>query len=110
MAFPRPSQSPWAEPGSGVFGVLRFPFRRIIDAKDSRPHCVESPMKPAIFWILLPCASAIASTSLAADETPHYVRLASGVSGHVHPAACVTKKGTVLVIFGQQEYIDLRIA
>lgn len=53
-----------------------------------------------LFWV---------TSSLAADETPAYVRLASGVSGHVHPAACVTKKGTVLVIFGQQEYVDLRI-
>jgi hypothetical protein len=38
------------------------------------------------------------------------VRIASGVSGHIHPAACVTKKGTVLVIFGQSDMKDLRLA
>src|SRR3954468_16313771 len=45
-----------------------------------------------------------------AGETEPLVRIASGVSGHIHPACCVTKKATVLVTFGQQEYIDLRIA
>src|SRR5262249_3303088 len=40
-----------------------------------------------------------------ADEKP--VRIASGVSGHIHPAACVTKSGAVVVIFGQSDYKDL---
>lgn len=47
----------------------------------------------------------------AAEEfKPEYVRIASGVSGHIHPAACVTQKGTVLVIFGQRDRYDLKIA
>jgi hypothetical protein len=51
------------------------------------------------------------SPGLAADEwPPKPVRIASGVGGHIHPAACVTKAGTVLVIFGQSDYKDLRLA
>src|SRR5262245_42226714 len=65
-------------------------------------------MNATVFYSAVLLAVPLSTTSLPADEAP-YVRLASGVSGHVHPAACVTKKGTVLVIFGQQEYIDLRI-
>ena len=38
------------------------------------------------------------------------VRIASGVSGHIHPALCVTKKGTVVAIFSQSDYKDLKIA
>lgn len=37
------------------------------------------------------------------------VRIASGVSGHIHPAACVSKGGTIVVIFGQSDYKDLRL-
>jgi hypothetical protein len=42
-----------------------------------------------------------------ADEKP--VRIASGVSGHIHPAICVTKKGTVVVIFSQFDFKDLKL-
>ncbi len=38
-----------------------------------------------------------------------FVRIASGVSGHIHPAACVTKRGDILVIFGQSDMKDLRL-
>lgn len=38
-----------------------------------------------------------------------FIRMASGVSGHIHPAACVTKQGTVLVIFSQSDFRDLRL-
>lgn len=60
---------------------------------------------PVLTLVLLSCVA----VGFAAEDSPTYVRLASGVSGHVHPSACVTKKGTVLVIFGQREYVDLRI-
>lgn len=43
----------------------------------------------------------------AADAKP--VRIASDVSGHIHPAACVTKNGTVLVIYGKRDYRDLHL-
>ena len=52
---------------------------------------------------------AITSTTNA-EDAPKPVRLATGVSGHIHPAACVTKAGTVLVIFSQSNYKDLRLA
>ncbi len=41
---------------------------------------------------------------------PGLVRLASGVSGHIHPAACVAKNGAIVVIFSQSDFKDLRIA
>src|SRR5947208_5204831 len=54
-------------------------------------------------------ALAVISSPATAAEPPKPVRLATGVSGHVHPAACVTKAGTVLVIFSQSNYKDLRL-
>jgi hypothetical protein len=50
-----------------------------------------------------------AITSAGAEDAPKPVRIATGVSGHIHPAACVTKAGTVLVIFSQSNYKDLRL-
>src|SRR5688500_3454608 len=50
------------------------------------------------------------SISVAAAAEPAPVRLASGVSGHIPPAGCVTPKGTVVVIFGQSDMQDLRVA
>jgi Neuraminidase (sialidase) len=43
------------------------------------------------------------------DWPPKPLRLASKVSGHVHPAACVSKKGTVIVVFSQSDMKDLRL-
>src|SRR5436190_23182300 len=51
----------------------------------------------------------LASPMFGADEPAKPVRIASDVSGHIHPAACVTKKGTVLVIYGKRDYRDLRL-
>jgi hypothetical protein len=46
-----------------------------------------------------------------ADEAPAKpVRIASDVSGHIHPAICVTKAGTVIVIFGKADMKDLRLS
>ncbi len=50
-----------------------------------------------------------ASLCSAADDAPKPVRMATGVSGHIHPAACVTKTGAVLVIYSQSNYKDLRL-
>jgi hypothetical protein len=44
------------------------------------------------------------------EPTGPFVRIASGVSGHIHPAACVARDGTVVVIFGQSDYKDLRVS
>jgi hypothetical protein len=38
-----------------------------------------------------------------ADSSPP-VRIDSGVSGHIHPALCVTKKGTLIAVYCQSEY------
>lgn len=46
----------------------------------------------------------------AAEGEKEYVRIAGGVSGHIHPAACVARSGRVIVIFGQSDYKDLRMA
>lgn len=61
---------------------------------------------------LLPLVLALLglSSTATADEAVKPVRLATGVSGHIHPAACVTKAGTVLVIFSQANYKDLRLS
>lgn len=58
-----------------------------------------------LFGILLTTISVVY-----ADEpmTP-FVRLASGVKGHVHPAICVTKSGDLIVVFSQSDFKDLRM-
>lgn len=42
-----------------------------------------------------------------ADLKP--VRIANPVGGHIHPAACLTNRGTIVVTFGQINHRDLRI-
>lgn len=37
------------------------------------------------------------------------VRIAAPSGGHIHPAACVTNQGTIVVTFGQVNHRDLRI-
>jgi photosystem II stability/assembly factor-like uncharacterized protein len=37
-------------------------------------------------------------------ELPAPVRIDSGVSGHIHPALCITKKGTLVAVYCQSEY------
>jgi len=60
-------------------------------------------MKPIILVLMF-----VASTTLAAEpEKP--VRIGSGVSGHIHPAACVTNKATVLVLYSQSEARNMRM-
>ena len=42
------------------------------------------------------------STVLAQPSEP--VRLETGVSGHIHPALCITKKGTLVAVYCKSEY------
>lgn len=56
----------------------------------------------------LPLFLGIVSLTLA-DDAAGPVRIASGVSGHIHPAVCVSKKGTVIVVFSQSNFKDLRL-
>jgi hypothetical protein len=41
---------------------------------------------------------------LAQDALSTPVRIESGVSGHIHPALCITKKGTLVAVFCKKEY------
>lgn len=46
-----------------------------------------------------------------AEETPFPpIRIAKGVSGHIHPSLCVAKNGTIITIFSQSDYKDLRVS
>ena len=61
------------------------------------------------FWlglVLLPWAS---GTLVAADDALRPVRIANPVGGHIHPAICVAKSGTLVVTFGQVNHRDLRV-
>jgi hypothetical protein len=67
-------------------------------------------MHAACCLLLVPLLLAAAPQLGGADDwLPKPVRFASGVSGHIHPAACVTKSGTVLVVYSQSNYQDLRL-
>lgn len=43
-------------------------------------------------------------------DAPKLVRIASEVSGHIHPAACVSRQGTIVVIFSKSDFKDLRLS
>jgi hypothetical protein len=58
---------------------------------------------------LVVIALAISAQLAHAGDLPKPVRIASGVSGHIHPAACVSTKGTVVVIYCQSDYKDHRL-
>lgn len=47
------------------------------------------------------------SSTHAADPTPF--RIAVPINGHIHPAACVSHEGTVVVTYGRVNHRDLRI-
>jgi hypothetical protein len=65
--------------------------------------------RPLLGVVLLVLSLVGLRSSAADDWPPKPVRLASKVSGHVHPAACVSAKGTVVVIFSQSDMKDLRL-
>jgi len=44
------------------------------------------------------------------SEAAQFVRIAGDVSGHIHPAACVTKSGVILVIYSKSDFKDLRLS
>lgn len=71
-------------------------------------------MKNTLAWcwtgLVLSHAAIIVGQDQLPVATTAFVRIASGVSGHIHPAACVTKSGTVLVIFSQSDMKDLRVS
>jgi hypothetical protein len=44
------------------------------------------------------------------DAPPGTVRIGSGVSGHIHPALCITKNGTLLVTYCKSEAKDMLLS
>lgn len=52
-------------------------------------------------------AAALLSSSASGQESPLSapVRIESGVSGHIHPALCITTKGTLVATFCKKEYM-----
>lgn len=55
-------------------------------------------------------AIVIANTQVRSLDAAEPLRIGSGVSGHIHPAACVTNKGTVLVMYSQTEARNMRLS
>jgi hypothetical protein len=54
---------------------------------------------------LVPASLLLVSALLAQDaELPAPVRIDSGVSGHIHPALGITKKGTLVAVYCKSEY------
>lgn len=64
-------------------------------------------MTLSLLILSLVCAAPANTSKAEADERP--VRIGSPVGGHIHPAFCITKKGTLVVTFGQVNHRDLRI-
>lgn len=58
---------------------------------------------------ILVLAVAAALPTLASAEELVPVRIAVPVGGHIHPAACVSAKGTIVVTYGHINHRDLRI-
>jgi BNR/Asp-box repeat len=63
-------------------------------------------MKRLSFLVVL----LLGSAPFAGAETPgEIVRLDTGVSGHIHPALCLTRKGTLIAVYCQAEFKPHRI-
>ena len=67
----------------------------------------EKPMRYSAACLL----AMLTLSGLAHAETGELqpVRIADPVNGHIHPAACVTKRGTIVVTYGRINHHDLRI-
>lgn len=58
-------------------------------------------------FLLLLVAFIVPASAVSADL--RLVRIGNPVNGHIHPAACMGKPGTIVVTFGQINHRDLRI-
>jgi hypothetical protein len=58
-------------------------------------------MKPTsmLLWLLV-----VRGPFARAESPPELVRLDTGVSGHIHPALCITKKRTLVAVYCHAEY------
>jgi hypothetical protein len=64
----------------------------------------KRPVHLAWLWFL------IVAVPARGDEPANLARIASGVKGHIHPAVCVSKSETIVVIFSQSDMRDLRVS
>ena len=53
---------------------------------------------------------AVHSVAVSDEADLKLVRIANPVDGHIHPAVCLSPKGTIVVIYGQVNHRDLRIS
>ena len=60
-------------------------------------------------WRVTLATNTVYAAGVADDWPPKPIHIDSGVSGHIHPAACLTKKGTVLVAYCRSDYKDMRL-
>jgi hypothetical protein len=51
----------------------------------------------------------IAQALFGQSQMPAIVRIDSGVGGHIHPALCITKKGTLVAVYCKKEYMPYLI-
>jgi hypothetical protein len=62
--------------------------------------------------VTLACFGILASPleSVIGAESSGLVRIGNPVGGHIHPAMCLTKNGTLVVTYGQVNHRDLRVS
>lgn len=51
----------------------------------------------------------LTTTAFAGNNDLQPVRIAVPVGGHIHPAICVSKSGTLVVTYGRVNHVDLRV-
>jgi len=61
----------------------------------------------ALAWAVMLAVACVNFVSAA--DGPPLVRIGDPVGGHIHPAVCLTKKGTLVVTYGRVNHRDLRI-
>src|SRR5262245_13895430 len=58
--------------------------------------------------LIVICHGAVVAVGVSAagtpQELPPLIRIDSGVSGHIHPALAITKKGTLVAVYCKSEY------
>jgi hypothetical protein len=54
--------------------------------------------------VLIGCMMIAGALGAQSTQLPVPVRIDSGVSGHIHPALCISKKGTIVGVYCKSEY------
>lgn len=61
-------------------------------------------------WIVALVVWSLPTLLVAQTSEVQPVRIAKPVGGHIHPAACISPKGTLVVTYGQINHRDLRLS